>query len=361
MRMYKSTISLTFGIIGACLFAAAPRIYAEPYIAVRSGMKCSVCHVNKSGGGMRTDYGSVYSQYQLLLATAGGKKLPFSFDPKLNKSITVGANWRVEQVRISQYTNDSGKVFPSADESTIREGNLYLNLELVKNFLSLYIDQTMAPSSTNREFFATVEGPHNTFFKFGRMLLPYGLRLMDDEAFIRNTTNYTYNRHDLGYEVGWEPGPVSAIVNVTNTQLSSVGSVNFRRVRVGGSYGSAIQKLERDKKNTYGIFGGANAGMFTFLLERNWTKNVDIKSVSTLAEVNVLPIRGLNFKTTYEYLHPDTMIPRDQNGQQRYTFGAEPFLTQWFQIGLYYRKNDWIPQNGPKNQDQIIGRLHTFF
>ncbi len=361
MRMHKTAIHLSLSLLGATFLSAVPTVDAEPYIAVRTGMKCSVCHTNKSGGGMRTDYGAVYSQYQLLMAEAGAGKMPFSFDPKLNKSITVGANWRVEQVHTSEYTNDSGKVFPSADEATIREGNLYINLELVKNFLSVYIDQTMAPASANREFFATVEGPHNTFFKFGRMLLPYGLRLMDDDAFIRNTPNYTYNRHDLGYEVGWEPGPVSAIVNVTNTQLSSVGSVVFRRFRVGGSYGSAIKKHERNDKNTYGFFGGANFGMFTFLTERNWTRNMDLKSVSTLAEVNMLPIKGLNFKTTYEYLHPDTMIPRALNGQQRYTFGVEPFLTQWFQVGLYYRKNDWIPQNGPKNQDQILWRLHAFF
>jgi hypothetical protein len=30
-------------------------------------------------------------------------------------------------------------------------------------------------------------------------------------------------------------------------------------------------------------------------------------------------------------------------------------------VGLYYRKNDWIPQNPEKNQDEVVGRLHVFF
>ena len=41
--------------------------------------------------------------------------------------------------------------------------------------------------------------------------------------------------------------------------------------------------------------------------------------------------------------------------------GFEPFLTQYLQLGLYYRKNDWIPQNLAANQDEIFGRLHVFF
>src|SRR3569832_2177888 len=97
---------------------------AEPYIAVRTGFKCSQCHVNGTGGGKRTDYGNVYSQYKLLMATPLNDSLPYSFDPRLNKAISLGANYRVEQVRTMAYSQ-GGQTAPSRDIPIIRESNVY--------------------------------------------------------------------------------------------------------------------------------------------------------------------------------------------------------------------------------------------
>ena len=141
------------------LFAAAG-INAEPYLAMRTGFKCSQCHVNRIGGGERTEYGSAYTQYKLLMtqtqelmrAQQGGQS---SFNPKLNDAVTVGANFRVENVTTGKYSyTDTNNVISTADASNlanIKEGNLYLNVELVKNFLNLYLDQTVAPTPTSRE------------------------------------------------------------------------------------------------------------------------------------------------------------------------------------------------------------------
>ena len=35
---------------------------AEPNFAARTGYSCAQCHVNRTGGGMRTAFGSVYAQ-----------------------------------------------------------------------------------------------------------------------------------------------------------------------------------------------------------------------------------------------------------------------------------------------------------
>lgn len=58
---------------------------------------------------------------------------------------------------------------------------------MVRNRIALYIDQTVGPNrAVARELFALIEKlPWNGYAKVGKLLVPYGLRLKDDEEFIR--------------------------------------------------------------------------------------------------------------------------------------------------------------------------------
>ena len=40
----------------------SPPTNAEPSFAIRTGYSCSQCHVNRTGGGLRTPFGSLYTQ-----------------------------------------------------------------------------------------------------------------------------------------------------------------------------------------------------------------------------------------------------------------------------------------------------------
>ncbi|MEE8134426.1 MAG: hypothetical protein V3T56_05185, partial [Gemmatimonadales bacterium] len=63
----------------------------EPYLAIRTGQKCSACHVNRTGGGMRNDFGAVYAGSMLPLTSEG-----FRFQNRaLNDFIKMGVDFRL--------------------------------------------------------------------------------------------------------------------------------------------------------------------------------------------------------------------------------------------------------------------------
>ncbi|MFQ5651073.1 MAG: hypothetical protein ACE5IY_14125 [bacterium] len=350
-------LSLLFVIGEFFAFNSSPA-HAEPYLAMRTGFKCSQCHVNRTGGGKRTDFGVIYSQtnlYMKFLRPAGGSGF---FSGKLNEVISVGANFRADDVSRFGYKSALGEKADFTNNSRVPEANIYFLFEVVPEVLSIYADQTLAPGSGNREFFGVIQNlPANSYLKIGRMLAPYGLRLRDDDAFIRNGTGFTYNSHDVALEVGVEPGPLSLIANVTENDLALVGATVFRRFRVGGSFS---QNIRNSDDYVYGVFGGANFGRFTLLGEGDFIQKPDVDQFAFLAELNFLLRKGLNLKATYEFFDRNRDVSNDRDGQERITFGVEPFITQFMQLGIFYRINRFIPQNVPLNQDQLTVQFHVF-
>jgi hypothetical protein len=364
----------TLAMTGILVIMGIEEVRAEPYFAARTGFKCSQCHVNKTGGGKRTDYGVIYSQYKLLMASAMKNTQAYSFDPKLSNSVSVGANFRIEPTLTQAYTTkpiDTAEAVVTEPENfvsaKVKEANFYLQVDLVKDFLTFYYDKS-SNSGSWREMWGMAEFFQNTLYlKAGFMLLPYGMRMMDDEAFIRNATGYTYGTSALSYEVGWEPGPVSLVVNANDNLISSVGYVVFkdlpmalRSFRLGGQYSLPVKTVARRNNRGMGVFGMATMGMFSILAERDLTQKDSVNSIEDYVEIDFLPMQGLNFKGVIEWMTPDTRA-KEHNGRRRITLGAEPFVTQFLQLGLYYRINDFVPQAGVENQDQVVGRVHVFF
>jgi len=329
---------------------------AEPYLALRTGYKCSQCHVNRTGGGMRTNFGLIYSQTNLAMRPLRSASF---YDGKLSRSVSVGANLRVENVSLFSYENSSSEMEGSSNNSRIPEANVYVSFDVIPGSLTLYADQTLAPNAGNREFFGLVRSRRfNSYLKFGRMLLPYGLRLRDDEAFIRNETGFTYNRNDISLEIGIEPGPYSFVANLTDTQFSIVAQTVYSRFRIGGSFSRNITG-EDDYK--YGVFAGMNFGRFALLGEGDFINVAGIDRFAALAELNYLVARGFNFRAAYEYFDRNLDVSNARDGQERITIGIEPFITQFLQLGIFYRFNQFVPQNIVQNQDQLLVQLHIFF
>ena len=100
-------------------------LFAEPYIAIREGLKCSACHVNRTGGGKRTQMGTGYGTQALPWnkIDLNEKKIPHYWSV-LNDLLSVGGDFRF----LNQTTfikDDTANTFQTD------KGNLYLQVKVL--------------------------------------------------------------------------------------------------------------------------------------------------------------------------------------------------------------------------------------
>jgi hypothetical protein len=330
----------------------------EPYLSVRTGLKCSACHVNRTGGGARNDFGIAFAQTQLPARNQG-----YEFRNRLlNDWLSVGADVRILA---------SGTVTDATPRTSIDtdKANVMLEARLIRRVLALYIDETVGPGRASaRELFALVEDlPLNGYAKAGKFLLPYGLRVVDDQEFIRDLTGFSYRTPDQGVEVGIEPGPLSVVIAVTNgaqgasenddaKQITGSAAWITRRFRIGAS--ASHDNGAADRQNVVGGFAGFNVGSLAVLGEADWILGQDRDQFLAYGEGNVLLRRGFNAKVTYGYHDRNVDVPEDQRIRMR--FGLEAFPIPFLQLSGFYTLLDDIPQASGQ-QDKVSVELHLYF
>ncbi len=340
----------------------------EPYMSLRTGFRCSQCHVNRTGGGGRNEFGSVYAQTRLSM-----KRMTFA-GRSLNDFLAVGANLRVLA---------TGTPSEATPRTSVRipEANLQLEARVIPDILAVYIDQTFGPGgASNREAFVLAERlPLNGYVKAGKFLLPYGLRLVDDAEYIRRQTGFSYATPDLGVEVGVEPSTFSVFASLTNgtqgadevddgKQVTGTMAWILPWLRVGGS--ASRNHGAASRRDVIGGFGGFNLGRFTVLGELDLIRVVPDTNASGVClqggtceqfaayvEGNLLLVRGFNTKVTYGFLDPNRDIKGD--AQIRMRFGFEVFPIQFLQISAFYTLLDDPEVTTDLNRVSL--ELHAFF
>ncbi|MAD52024.1 MAG: hypothetical protein QF847_01350 [Candidatus Marinimicrobia bacterium] len=367
-------------------------IIAEPYMATRTGYKCSQCHVNRTGGGKRTSFGFAYTQTQMPVFQIKPKGTSSSFSNIISDHLSVGANFRVANKTILGTDSTRNLVGQDADmrmnnSITIPEANIYLEISAIPDLLLFYVDENFAPGAASREAFAMIYNlPLNSYIKFGRIMMPFGLRLLDDGtdgAYIRSKTGFnSYGRQEAAYEIGIEPGPFSLITAVANglnsesmdKQITTVGSVVFRRIRIGGSY--SFNKGKEYTEHVAGIFAGGNQGVFTWMFEHDFINKIDSEGnpisnygdfdltgnlTATFASLDILLYSGVNLKIAYDKFDPMSKWKSDE--LDRWTFGLEIFPVQFLQVSAFYRYRTApsLEIYNSENEDQIFIETQFFF
>jgi len=394
-----AVLALTF-LAGS--FGLDSRLEAEPYFAVREGYKCSKCHVNRTGGGMRTDYAKSYMETRMAMSSgtgAGPEAAPRSdFGlSRLSDAFSLGADLRqlVERRKFDgEQTNwhfGRRADCESCHTSTGGGGKvaeLYERMEVMPGRASIVAGQSFVPGLTNRESFALLETETlNGYLKAGIFRMPSALRNTFDDPYLHGTVDFGAVPDVVGLEavrangmeLGIEPGPFSVSVSVTNPgSLNNFKSAppNGKRVHLNayaaGRYGllglTAYTDPVREslERRFTAIYGGTSLGRITGLAEldsvreRDPTSSVpEVQRLALLAQIDFLITRGQNIKWQYEAFDPDDKV-RD-NRSDRNSVIYEPFITPYLQFRGGVRRSEGPREKKGLNGTTIFMELHLMY
>jgi len=367
MKLIFKKSTLIKIIVVMTLFLSSFTSKSEPYLAYKHKLKCMVCHVNPNGGGQRTEFGRAFGQTVL-----PAKANPFDANKlaQISQYISMGSDARFDAHYQKNNNKDVSKSFD------VTSALIYANIVLPETGLSFYIDEQIAPGSAiNREAWAMMTFDNGDFVKIGKMFLPYGMRIEDDNAFIRQNTGMNFDNSDNGveYTLNYENSAINLFIangtnQTTNDDDKFLYGVRvehlFSSYRIGSTF--VINKNEQ-KTKMYNFYSGVSWGNFTLFGEVDFinfetqdnVNNTDINQLITLAEINYQWQNGLNFKITAEFFDPDRDI--DENEQTRYSFVTEYTPISNIQLRLGIRVKQDIPQKPTQTHDLIFLQSHFYF
>ena len=359
-------------------------VTALPKFATRQGAKCQSCHVNPSGKGMRSTFGSTYGREELPMPTYKEKTDLEDFSPSLNDFFTIGMDYRT----LFFYEPKS------ADASFFQmQGDLYLDLRLNRKF-RIYFDKGLY---SGFEVFGLAKVlPFDGYIKVGKFIPAYGIKIDDHNAFIRGgqfgggefaavfPRDYPYGlrfgerSEDTGLEIGFAPSiftfnvgvfngvPGGGLTGVTGEKTKAVsirGDANiltgFANMVVGGSFYNNPNFNSPGKTQFYGGFGiltlDANLtllGEVDYVTTYNTNLSKEVRGFMTYAELNYLLFQGFDVKIGYETYDPDQKI---KNGIfSTITAGVEFFPMTGVEVRPLYRFNRETPKEINNDELQVL-------
>lgn len=359
MKCFGHWLPVVAVLIG---WSAAPA-WAEPYLAVRQDLKCNGCHINATGGGMRSDFGVVFAQTALPAHPAMG-----GWMGKIGELLRLGGDLR------SSWSNTFVPHQDTTREFALDQVRVYADLTLLSGKVGLYLDQQLAPGTgQTQEAYVRLGNPAGGWYmKGGKFYLPFGWRLQDNSAFVRQATGVNMTAPDTGVEFGYENASWSTQLTLTQgpgnvdqgsgSQMSGQVVWMHPRWRLGAA--AAFTDSDFGDRRMGGLFAGLHTGPVVWLAEADLISDAGFplatRSLAAgLAEIDWAVHAGHNLKLTAEYYDSDRDV--DENEQNRWSLVYEVTPLPFVQVRLGHRRYVGIPQNDLQNRSLTFVELHGFF
>lgn len=348
------------------MFASAPLIArAEPYLALAQGLKCVACHVNPTGGGLRNAFGVAFAQ-RIMPAVPLPNDTP-GWSGSVGDFVRLGGDLRYLWSRTEVPRQPTQKGW------ALDEFRLSGDVSVLPGRLGVHFDQLMAPgSSRTREAYVRLGTTDGTWaLKGGQLYLPFGWRLQDNAAFVRQLSGINMTAPDTGIELGFEHPEWSAQLALTNgTANTGTGSGHQLTgqlvwIRPRGRIGVAASGTSANAgdRRMAGVFAGLRTGPLVWLGEVNLVRDEGFAQgrrslLATLGEVNWGIHRGHNLKLTLESFDPDRDVSEDHKSRVSLVYEVTPL--PFVQLRLGVRRWEGIPQNAFDNRRTLFLEFHAF-
>jgi hypothetical protein len=287
---------------------------AVPRFSARYEQKCALCHVNPSGGGLRTLYASQYLVPEEIAWAKPGDEILSNIDPEISKNVVVGTDFRL----IHRYSDDET---PQKNFFQM-QGDIYVDFRMDES-LSLYYDQGI---SSRYELFGLWEGlPLTGYVKLGRFVPAYGWKFDDHTMFVRSELGFfPPGNSDVGIEFGLSPQRFDVQFGLLNGNRGGTsdnnekfatmfsGAWRFHAGEVGAAVGAAGYWEDNETANygTGGTFGYVLWRRLAWLYQVDWTLD-DPQGVGHTTgfvasnELAYLVRKGFEVRATYDFFDPD--------------------------------------------------------
>lgn len=347
------------------LLLASLAAHAEPYLAVQQGLKCAACHVNPTGGGLRTAFGIAYATYVMPQSTPTGSAALWS--GKAGELVRLGGDLRASASRSDVPHSPSSQTFG------LDQLRLYADVSIIPDRLQLYVDEALAPGNARIQegYIRYGDAQVGWYLKGGQFYLPFGWRLQDQTALVREVSGISMTTPDSGLELGLERGDWSAQLDLTKGVVNAGSPTGYQltaqavrvqnryRVGVAGSFTHSAF----GNRGVGGLFAGVRTGPVSWLGEMDLVRDAGFAPgtrtlAAALGEVDWLIRKGQNLKFTAEYFDPDRAIAQDQKVRWSLLYELTPAPFVQLRFGL--RRYSGIPQNDIDNRSLAFIELHGF-
>lgn len=384
--MHRRRYLLPFLLAAVC----APGAQALPRYTAQYRQNCTLCHVNPTGGSMRSLYASQYIVPKEMSLTKVTDEQIARIQPKISESITVGTDLRASHFHATE--NQAGRNFFEM------QGDLYVSWTVDdKISANLNVDQV---GSIETYALAWVL-PASGYVKAGRFTPLFGWKHADHNLFTREELGFDapFNT-DAGVEVGFYPKHVAFWASVLNGEpgantlfdanddLAYVGgalaqaTVHEVGIGIGGSIwynrkDAAESDANPGRRTMGGPFGYLNWDRWTWLWEVDASRLLTPGAGNNPARVNTKLITshelsfavrpGLAVVANYNYV--DRNLDLQSGIKQRIGLGIDvmprPFVQIQAQLNVFDTNGQDPTQNPPDVPEPDFVRsevqVHLFY